>query len=779
MILNKGISLKRGLLNQKGLLKGSGLLKKSGIPFSSDALFILNGTISGNEFVDTSGNGRNWTINNKDFSDDWTIGFPLKSAATISPPSGDAVLIAADINNFMYTGGVPNEISVVSFFSNVDYENKFFSREVAQRVGANGIEVYESRIVDITFYETVKSGGDLDKCNSYFEVPELNIAAKWIDGSVLVTGDGSFSNPWKTINEARLAASIGDTIYIKSGTYNEQLNASLDYWYVDKTLIYQGLGNCKVTSPDATHTLRVVNNSPVFNNLIIDGQDTTFYSVEFISSNSPTPIFNNCLFKGNTSQYLLNSANNSTAKFNECVFDSEGNRVVTYNNVEFINCYTNAKLENQEAVNNKFNYNKSVYSKYSDVNILITNAAGGGIFSFIGNEINTKGRGVWFQYATNNSTIIAENNNIIFTWDSYQNYSGGGIYVYDENWIPYLERNNIELVGENATDICYGIYLYKCTTPTVERNIFKTESKEKFSAFLMQALDTYVTGKVKFNYNSIYSNTTKGTDVAIGHETTFANRFDGSEVIGNYYRGYRYNHPAETDVTTHAFLLSGGINFDIKYNFIEQTKLALVVKTGIEDTYTEKGIHFNLFKNNATSIWIRGINGINVINNTVYYDDNVSALGFDNALNADENSANPGNYSENVIVKNLIVFSSINTPLKSAIWFDQHAADNGSEADYCIISDDTMNAYRFGVTTYATIAEAKAASKMLNSSNANPLLNSDLTPQASSPINIGVYLEDYKTGLDILTNFGNVETVPNVITKNQNALAVTIGAYIK
>ena len=77
----------------------------------------------------------------KDFNDNWTKGFPYKSAATISAPVGDAVLIAADINNFLYdAGGTPNEIAVVSLFQNIDYEDKLFCRHREQKVTTISIE---------------------------------------------------------------------------------------------------------------------------------------------------------------------------------------------------------------------------------------------------------------------------------------------------------------------------------------------------------------------------------------------------------------------------------------------------------------------------------------------------------------------------------------------------------------------------------------------------------------------------------------------------------------
>jgi len=50
----------------------------------------------------------------------------------------------------------------------------------------------------------------------------------YVDNTVGTSGDGSFSNPWKTINEALPHLTPGDTLFIRGGSitpqiYNENL----------------------------------------------------------------------------------------------------------------------------------------------------------------------------------------------------------------------------------------------------------------------------------------------------------------------------------------------------------------------------------------------------------------------------------------------------------------------------------------------------------------------------------------------------------------------------
>ena len=124
-----------------------------GIPAASKALCYIDLTkIDGNTVTDRTSD-KIFTIADKDFTASY---FPYKSAATISAPVGDAALIAADINNFWYdSGGDPNAIPVVSFFQDIDYEHKVFSKHVAQVTDANGVETTEPHIKEIVWYSEV------------------------------------------------------------------------------------------------------------------------------------------------------------------------------------------------------------------------------------------------------------------------------------------------------------------------------------------------------------------------------------------------------------------------------------------------------------------------------------------------------------------------------------------------------------------------------------------------------------------------------------------------
>lgn len=256
---------------------------------SAEPLFWLSGLVSGNQFVDESGNGRHFTITGKD----WTgNNFPYKSAATISPPAGDAALIAADINNFLYdSGGDPNEIPVVSFFQNIDYGNIGFCRHIAQIVNVDGAETTEPAVTDVVWYESALTGGDLTIANSYFGVPAESLV------DVYISKSGNDSNGGTSWVDAILT-------FTKAATLMDQtkklLGKSGDYASADIDLYgeYKALGF--VSAVAATTNVFRVRDAGVIKNMILDANNKQFGVRIIVNNNS----IERSYFKNFTSQAI-------------------------------------------------------------------------------------------------------------------------------------------------------------------------------------------------------------------------------------------------------------------------------------------------------------------------------------------------------------------------------------------------------------------------------------------------------------------------------------------
>ena len=268
------------------------------IPNKVDAFVWLDGTISGNNFVDKI-SGRLFPVTNKDFPAGWTKGFPYKSAATFSAPVGDAALIAADVNNFFYTAGVPNQIPVISCFQDVDYAHRLFFRHIDQSVDIDtDVETYEPRVAEMVLYNTAATGGDLTARNLYFKVP-----AKLTSGIREVGAGKTYPS---SITDAITASSSTDTIYVYSGTYT--MTAA-----ITKPFKIQCIGNVNITISSPISSVNT-------NNYTIKGANITSTSgifapyqlsplsvltIDFCKIISPTVLVNNTV--GNHEVIIKNS----------------------------------------------------------------------------------------------------------------------------------------------------------------------------------------------------------------------------------------------------------------------------------------------------------------------------------------------------------------------------------------------------------------------------------------------------------------------------------------
>jgi len=194
----------------------------SAIPTATGSMFYLDGSVekigANYYFTDKTGNGRAFLITGYDFDTDWVKGFPYKSAATISAPAGDAALISADINSYLYTSGTPNQIPVVSLFQDIDFEHKIFTRHLPAVSNPDGVELISACVIEVIMYSAAKSGADLTSCQSYFSVPVEQA------GAVYLKGNGSDANPsgtkeapWRSID--KIKSTSATVVYLLSGDY--------------------------------------------------------------------------------------------------------------------------------------------------------------------------------------------------------------------------------------------------------------------------------------------------------------------------------------------------------------------------------------------------------------------------------------------------------------------------------------------------------------------------------------------------------------------------------
>ena len=738
------------------------------------AMFWLDGTIidiNGSKyFEDKTGNGRHFLITGYDFNSDWVKGFPYKSAATISAPAADSALIASDINSYLYTGGTPNQIPVISLFQDVDYEHRLFTRHVAQVVDINGVEVSEAKVVDITFYSKVKTGADLTACQNYFGVPsEITTNVKWVSKTGSDTNAGTKSAPWLTIQKAASTATNGDTIYVKTGIYSEQLDISNKYLSFSRagTYTFIGIGLNEVRSVDTTRVVRNQLGNQVWSGFYFNGETNTSYIIQAGSSNVKTTQYNRCKLSGAT-QYLYIGASVETATINSSVIVGSVAVTATEELYGYISEIKNSLVMNAEfrpLSNSTYKNNKvPVCSKNSVIqssNVTLT---------VLGNKITHA------QYAILSITNATEK---VFTIQ-YNEFNQGNIGS-GKAGITIAQAVNVNISRNyfvcSLTSITgnQGFVSIKPNTtlpPTIEYNRMIHNATSGINKPI-QLLTTNPVGSAKIRYNYIKVDSKDSLLISINDETSASGCWDGTEIIGNRLVGYKYSTPLAASGASHALLANGGVNMIITRNYISHAKWGIVVKTGLQNAYTSGGVFANLVEDCNNAIWFSGVSAANCFNNTIRQTSTAYAEQFSRGITALENTSQAGDqFSENIICKNNIM--DIQVAEGTCVYFDDHAADNG-----CSITDSVLSGAQYklsdGAINYATLALAQGAGWCAGCSEINPQLNASLIPLTPiQGVNLGVYYDD---GLDASTDWGSITHTPVVVTKQQGE-TWDCGAYV-
>lgn len=714
-----------------------------GIPNQTDALFWLDGTISGDEFVDKSGNGRNFTITSKDFPDNWSKGFPYKSAATISAPVGDATLIAADVNNFLYdSAGDPNAIPVVSFFQDIEYANKLFCRHKAQVLNVVGVETYEPRVLDIVLYDTVKAGDDLTTCQTYYGVPtEQTSTVKWISkGGNDTTGNGTKALPWLTLTKAEASATAGDTVYVKSGTYDE-----VDFWQPRADRTWIATGGVTVTSSGASYVLiNSLTNDVHINGFILDGESATAYSA-FISGDTT---LDKCLFKNATTDTVYTTGNvvainnsiimggggdlRKTTNFNTCLLNIDKTIDIKTNseNYTLTNCNTN--------INGTTSIVGIKYNNNNQLTIL------GGNLNFISCQ-----RGIYNTTARTGSKLSIKYCNIVNTLSSVHGISLLG------------DVNDVEILYNTVTNN-YTKTILSGTDQTlidVSNNFILSD----FSSSITIKTSTVATDLTISN-NYIKANYATGYAMSIGSETTGA----GDDAMGsitiekNTILGQRYYTSAATPSTHGIFIGFQGVTASIKYNYVNGVGLGIVLK-GSNTDMADSIIQSNVITNSTSyGVYPKGIDNAKFIGNTLIENNR--------EFHITENvGSDPCN---GLLIKNNILENSSGYLYS----FDVASYAETNTIDYNVIHETDKLAYDGSADVLLAAWNTKGYDA--NSLNADPELT-NLIPDAGSPaIGAGETLDAaYDDGLDSSTDWGDENTVPSIVTKQQTG-DWDIGAYV-
>lgn len=729
------------ILAARKIQQGANL--NSTIPQSSEALFWLDGKIQNvggvYSFIDRSGNGRNFLITGYDFSDYWGGGFAYKTAATISAPVDDAMLIAADLNNYLYTAGVPNQIPVVSLFQDIDYEHKLFTRHLDQLLDVNGVEWFEARIKDVAMYSIVRAGSNLIACQSYFNVPaEITTNVKWVAKNGFDTNPGTKSQPYLTVQKGHDGNVAGGTTYFKTGIYTSGIN-------VTKSVNHVALGLCNLQIALTSQIIYFTSSNSTFTGCIFDGQNITGVLINGYNGNTKLNVFNKCSFIRAKTDLMTVSSTFQTTNYTNCNFVGFDNAISTLQgikiNSQFVKgCYFKHVVNwmyytDGEFSNNKFADNDKGLSLYLfNIGIVIK----GNTFKFQNSVIISNG-----AYTSSKEITIRDNSFV-------KTSNGNGITISGNAKLNIL-NNRFKCISETT-----GLFIQaQCAGQVIENNSFYSSTLQSFGHIDSKGIGTIIRG----NYS--HGNSLNNAQITLGGELATVGLNDNSIVENNHMVGYRYEHP-DLAGGCHGLFIGNGINIKVTCNYLSFTYLGLVVKTGAQLAYTAGGIWSNKFEDCCRSIWVRGVSGLNVFNNTMFYSNKTYNQAPLSQINCDENTALAGTQNcENIIIKNNIIKSQIDTP---AISFDQWAADHGCIAENNLFSGMSTLLIS-GSISYNDIATANAAGKLVGCTVTDPLLTVSLVPSVPiAGIDLGV---NYNQGLDPSTIWGSDIALPTIVLKQQ------------
>jgi hypothetical protein len=747
-------------------------------PFKSDALFGLDGTIitvgADKYFKDKLGT-RNFLITGYDFDSTWTKGFPYKSAATISAPIGDAVLIAADLNNYLYdSGGTPNEIPVVSLFQDVDYEHRLFSKHIAQVLDVNYVETSEPYVSEIVMYATEKATTELTTCQTYYGVPIEDANAKWINE---VTGSdaavGTKATPVKTMVGAIAKGWTNNTkVYIKTG--NEIFSGYLGLWPV--TYDWSCIGKIGITSDGATFVIRTDHVNNKLRGFIVtgtsqqlplstEGADGTDFLVDkcyvkgfnssgvcCIRAGFGNAVIQNSIFTGTPGSIVSGAPTSKTINILGCKNNSNviflspsGGATNTYN-VKY------CKLNNSVIANVRFSNN---YNLFNNVIIGVLNSftdgAFIGIFEAQRNSITSKADGVISGFAPSGAVTANYTWNIqfnVFTTSMFKNQ----IFNAIDQAVVTFSNNILNALGssQGISGVFADGRAARACVATIENNYMVGDNATQ---------NGYTLGAIEVG------------NQAVG---TGDNMMEGSIVSKNTIN----NLTASS--SSHGIAVFKTKNVTVSYNKEINSGIGIVYKSWSATSSGSKC--FGNILVNTGGILLKGYSGLTIAGNTV-----INTIAVDSGNSCvqliDNPTPNPDEASiDNVIKNNIFIYTDSSTDFCLVV-------DNGTNTifDYNIYYSILAKPFKKAGTAY-TFAEWQALgydahSIFLTLAQFNALFNDfangDYSLKAgSAAIGTGEALDAaYDDGLDASTNWGSVTTLPVVVTKQQGA-AWDIGAYI-
>jgi hypothetical protein len=256
--------------------------------------------------------------------------------------------------------------------------------------------------------------------------------------------------------------------------------------------------------------------------------------------------------------------------------------------------------------------------------------------------------------------------------------------------------------------------------------------------------------------------------IFLGSEGTTASddKIQNITIIGNKEYGALYYDGTKAS-TEHGIFVGFNANPIIKYNYVNGSGINIIVKDSGR-SYPTANISYNICINAGLyGFYSKGVQDVQFYGNTVYNTIDIAAYGF----YITENGA--GETSSGCIIKNNII---INKSVNVGNYLIVILGSTGIISDYNILYNSSGKYGKDSASLYNTFSLWLAHSQDAHSINQDVsfigIYNPSPVIQAGEVLNV-----TYDDGLDASTVWGDENTLPIVVTKQQG-VSWDIGAYV-
>jgi len=439
-------------------------------------------------------------------------------------------------------------------------------------------------------------------------------------------------NAWLTMQSAHTQAANGDTVYVNAGTYEEIGASEYGGIYMNpaKGITWIASGEVIVQANASSKYIIYIRNS---------SQDISFTGFTF-DVNEVGTITHGI--------YTHNDAT-GTYTFNDCnfIFDSSTYGIYTFSTSASL-VIDNATVTGGGAATFQIYSDFNMTTSTLDVNpsSYIFNIKGSGTTMTVDdNTINPTA--VIAVFNVDSDITLNVTDNTITPATSLTNLivipptSDGGTLTLTSNTITTSiapSDHFFEILGNYSANISDNTFTLSSASQiadkhlffmndsydsTFNNNTFTTETEDNYTHIQMVPLIGSTAGTPTITNNTFNSKSLGGYILSVGHDATPAigvmNKLDGAIITGNKVLGAAYWDDSILNHSTHNIIVGYNINAQIEHNFVAGGGYGIIVKSNNTMQYTSGGVYNNiLYNNNIAGIVMKGMGGVDVVNNTIY-----------------------------------------------------------------------------------------------------------------------------------------------------------------